>query len=111
MTKAKTTFMVVAGVSVGVVRDGKRKTLLPGQGEDFTGEEIVAINKAMPGALRKAINEGGRPSTPVVADVVDDADEGEVKSKPETAKEKKARLAAEAAAAADAKGEDEDEDI
>ena len=44
MTKAKTTFMVVTGASVGVVRDGKRKTLTPGQGENFTDEEIATRN-------------------------------------------------------------------
>lgn len=117
MTKAKTTFMVVTGASVGVVRDGKRKTLTPGQGENFTDEEIATINKAVPGALRKAINEGVKPTAQAVDDSDDDdADETETETKKAPAKKtaaKKApaKKAAEKSDASDDDDADEDEDI
>jgi hypothetical protein len=66
---AKTTYMIVTGASVVVVRDGKRKPLPAGSGEDFTESEIAAILKAVPGSLRKPINEGGQSAA--------DADEGD----------------------------------
>lgn len=70
----KTQFLIVHGASVVVVRDGKRKTLNPGQGENFTEEEILAVNNAAPGSLRAPINEGsGRKSR--VEDDADDADD------------------------------------
>lgn len=70
---ASTTYMIVAGASVVVVRDGKRKTILPGGGLDFTDAEIKSIRAGQPGALRKPINEGrGKSEEPE-----DDADAAE----------------------------------
>lgn len=61
----KTQFLIVHGASVVVVRDGKRKSINPGQGENFTEEEIRAVNKSAPGSLRKPVNEGhGRTAEP-----------------------------------------------
>lgn len=61
----KTQFLIVHGASVVVVRDGKRKSVNPGQGENFTEEEIRAVNKSAPGSLRKPVNEGhGRTAEP-----------------------------------------------
>jgi len=57
MTK-KTTYMIAHGASVAVVREGVRKPINPGQGFDFHDDEIEAINRAVPGALRKPVNEG-----------------------------------------------------
>jgi len=123
MAKSKTTFMVVTGASVGVVRDGKRKTLLPGQGEEFTEEEIATINKAVPGALRKAINEGVKTTAQAVDDSddddADDSDETETKAPAKKAAAKKssgkkapAKKAEKADDADDADDDaDEDEDI
>ena len=118
MTKAKTTFMVVTGASVGVVRDGKRKTLTPGQGENFTDEEIASINKAVPGALRKAINEGVKPTAQAVddSDAEDDDDtdtEASAKkpAKKAAAKKAPAKKAAEKSDESDDDDADEDEDI
>ena len=124
MAKSKTTFMVVTGASVGVVRDGKRKTLLPGQGEEFTEEEIATINKAVPGALRKAINEGVKTTAQAVDDSDDDDDaddetETETKApakkaaaKKSSAKKAPAKKAEKADDADDADDDaDEDEDI
>ena len=115
----KTQFLIVHGASVVVVRDGKRVSLAPGQGADFTEEEISAVNKALPGSLRKPVNEGtGRKAEADDAtdsdedDADDDADADEAKA--ETPKQKKARLAAEKKAAADKKAagdSDDDEDI
>lgn len=104
MTKAKTTFMVVTGASVAVVRDGKRKTLTPGQGENFTDEEIASINKAVPGALRKAINEGVKAEPEAVDDSSDDEDDASEKKAPAK------KAPAKKAAAADDADEDADED-
>lgn len=117
MTKAKTTFMVVTGASVGVVRDGKRKTLIPGQGENFTDEEIASINKAVPGALRKAINEGVQPTAQAVddSDAEDDDTDNEASekksSKKAAAKKTPAKKAAEKSDESDDDDADEDEDI
>lgn len=102
MTKAKTTFMVVTGASVGVVRDGKRKTLIPGQGENFTDEEIASINKAVPGALRKAINES------VAVETSDDDDDTGASAKKAAAKKAPAKKAAEKSDVPDDADEDED---
>lgn len=117
MTKAKTTFMVVTGASVGVVRDGKRKTLVPGQGEEFTDEEIASINKAVSGALRKAINESVKTTAEPVDDS-DDDDDAETEAKKAPAKKAPAKKAAAKKAPAKAddaddadEDADEDEDI
>lgn len=80
MAKNKTQFLIVHGASVVVVRDGKRKTINPGQGENFTEEEITAVAKAAPGALRKPVNEGhGRSTVEDVEDedTDDDEDDGD----------------------------------
>lgn len=114
MTKAKTTFMVVTGASVGVVRDGKRKTLTPGQGENFTDEEIASINKAVPGALRKAINEGVKPTAQAVddSDAEDEDDTDTEASAKKPAKKAAAKKAAEKSDESDDDDDaDEDEDI
>ena len=117
MAKSKTTFMVVTGASVGVVRDGKRKTLVPGQGEEFTDEEIASINKAVPGALRKAINESVKATAEPVDDS-DDDDDAETEAKKAPAKKAPAKKAAAKKAPAKAddaddadEDADEDEDI
>ncbi len=119
----KNKFMIAHGASVVVVREGKRVTIQPGGGADFTEEEIATIGRTAPGALRVPVNEGTRIKTKAETDAEDaedeDGDEGE--GKPETAKQKTARLAREAKAAEAAKGKakdkakaddaDEDEDI
>lgn len=112
MTK-KTTFMVAAGASVVVVRDGKRKTISAGSGIDFTEDEIASINRVSPGALRKPINERAVRSA-VEADIEDDddADETETKAPAKKAAAKKAPAKKAAPAKDDAKDDaDEDEDI
>lgn len=53
---------LIAANTVIVVRDGKQKTIAPGQGEDFTEEEIASIRKANPAGLRAPLNEGGAPA-------------------------------------------------
>lgn len=118
MAKSKTTFMVVTGASVGVVRDGKRKTLVPGQGEEFTDEEIASINKAVPGALRKAINESVKTTAEPVDDSDDDDDDAETETKKAPAKKAPAKKTAAKKAPAKAddaddadEDADEDEDI
>lgn len=73
---AKTTYMIVAGASVVIVRDGKRVPIQAGGGADFTDDEIAAIKKATPGALRKPINEGRGKSKVEDDESEDDADEG-----------------------------------
>lgn len=86
MTKSK--YMIVAGASVVVVRDGKRKTIQPGGGDDFTEDEITAVNRVQPGCLRAPINEGRRMQA-------DDEGDGEPekasKAKPTKAKPAKAK--------------------
>lgn len=47
----------VPNISVGVVREGQRKTVEPGKAFNFTQDEIDTITKVAPGALRKAVNE------------------------------------------------------
>lgn len=68
---AKTRYMIVAGASVVIIRDGKRKPITAGGGADFTEDEIATILRGAPGALRTPINEGRGQR------VADDADEGE----------------------------------
>lgn len=85
----KTTYMIVTGASVVVVRDGKRKPLPAGSGESFTDSEIAAILKAVPGALRKPINEGGR-SAPDEDEDDDDAETAKPKAKAKKAPAAKA---------------------
>lgn len=101
MDESNTTYLVPK-ISVGVVRDGKRRTVNVGEGFDFTKEEITAINKAQPGALRKPVNEGrGKTET---ADAEDGGEEA--KSAKKSAKAPKATKAP-----AKAEDGDEDEDI
>lgn len=89
MTKSKTSFMVAAGASVVVVRDGKRKTIAAGSGTDFTDDEITSINKALPGALRKPVNESAVRAA-VETEDEDDADaETETKAPAKKAAAKK----------------------
>lgn len=120
MTKSKSSFMVAAGASVVIVRDGKRKTIAAGSGTDFTDDEITSINKALPGALRKPVNESAVRAA-VEADIEDDEDETEAKVA-DTAKKAAAKKAPAKKKAAPAKEEadddanadedaDEDEDI
>lgn len=87
---AKTKFMIAHGASVVVVREGKRKTITVGAGDDFTEEEIASINRAVPGALRAPVNEGsGRKAAAAAADADDDDDSDET----ETAKKAPAKKA------------------
>src|SRR5688572_15971806 len=76
MSSKKTKFMIAASASVVVVRDGKRVTISPGGGSEFTDEEIDRVNKAVPGALRTPVNEGGRKRVASTEDA-DDGDDGE----------------------------------
>lgn len=69
---AKSNFKIVAGASVVVVRDGKRVTLGVNSGEEFTEDEIAAVNRAVPGALRSPINEGRNKKTAVAENDGDD---------------------------------------
>lgn len=103
-----TTFMIAAGASVVVVRDGKRKTIQPGGGDDFTDAEITYINAAQPGALRRPINEGSAKAA-VAAAATEDAEDAETKA---PAKKKAAAKPAAEAKPAKAKADDaEDDDI
>lgn len=115
---AKTTYMIVAGASVVIVRDGKRVPIAAGGGADFTDDEIAAIKKATPGALRKPINEGRGKSKVEDDESEDDADEGKTaKTTAKTGKSKgkakapKASAEKPAADADDGDDGDEDEDI
>jgi hypothetical protein len=88
---AKTKFMIAHGASVVVVRDGKRKTITVGAGDDFTEEEIASINRAVPGALRAPVNEGsGRKAAAAPADDADDDDSDETETTAKKAPAKKA---------------------
>ena len=117
---AKTKFMIAHGASVVVVRDGKRKTITVGAGDDFTEEEIASINRAVPGALRAPVNEGsGRKAAAAAADDADDDDSDDTETTAKKAPAKKAGgKKAAGKKAAPAKQEkpadddaDEDEDI
>lgn len=116
---AKTTYMIVAGASVVIVRDGKRVPIQAGGGADFTDDEIAAIKKATPGALRKPINEGrGKSKVEDDADESEDGEEGKTAKTPaKTGKSKgkakapKAPAEKPAADADDGDDGDEDEDI
>lgn len=122
----KTQFLIVHGASVVVVRDGKRKTINPGQGENFTADEVEAVNRAAPGSLRTPINEGsGRKSKVEDADddsdddddgddADDDSDGDDDDADDEAAEETPAKPAkgkAKAAAKGKGKAKSEDEDI
>lgn len=105
--------MVPHGAAVRAVRKGKRVKIQVGQAFDFTEDEIASVNKSVPGALRKPVNE----VVPVV--VEDDADEADAKvkapaapaaEKPAKGKKAKAAKPAKAEGEEDA-DEDEDEDI
>lgn len=113
MTKSKTSFMVAAGASVVVVRDGKRKTISAGSGTDFTEDEITSINKALPGALRKPVNESAVRAA-VEADIEDDDDaDAETETKApakKAAANKTAAKKAPAKKAAPAKEDADDDD-
>lgn len=108
---AKTKFMIAHGASVVVVRDGKRKTITVGTGDDFTEEEIASINRSVPGALRAPVNEGsGRESAAVETDADDDADD-ETETAAKKAPAKKAggkKAAAKKAPAKQEKSADDD---
>lgn len=118
---AQTKFMIAHGASAVVVREGKRKTITVGAGDDFTEEEIASINRAVPGALRAPVNEGsGRKTAAAAAD--DDSDDTETTAKKAPAKKaggkkaggKKAAPAKQEKPADDADDDDdadEDEDI
>jgi hypothetical protein len=94
----KTRFMIVSGASIGRVVDGKRVTIQPGGGDEFTDDEITTLNRLQPGVLRNPVNEGGQSKGG------DDADETAVKpAKSKTAKAPKGK-------AATPKGDDADED-
>jgi len=77
---------LIATHSVIVVRDKQQKLIQPGQGEDFTDEEIATIRQANPAGLRAPVSES--------------------EAKVEAPKKGKAKAAKPAAAQAD-----EDEDI
>lgn len=109
-----TTFMIVTGASVVVVRDGKRKPIQAGSGTDFTDDEIATIKRATPGALRLPVNEGqGRAAEPDDDD--EDGDDGDdgvattttTEAAPTKPKGKKAKAAKPAKPA----GDDADDDI
>lgn len=111
---AKTKFMIAHGASVVVVREGKRKTITVGAGDDFTEEEIASINRSVPGALRAPVNEGSGRKTAAVETDDDDADETETakKASGKKAKAKAAPAKQEKPADDDADDDaDEDEDI
>lgn len=105
----KTVFMIATGASVVVVRGGKRVTINAGGGDNFTEGEIASILRAVPGSLRKPINEGGQSADE------DGEDDDTVKK---TAKGKKAAKAPKAPAkekkaaapAPDADDDDDDDD-
>ncbi len=100
----------VPTVSVIVIREGKRVSPPLNKGFNFTDDEITAINKAQPGALRKPVNE---TATEDAADVdatalADTTKEKVPASKPKTGKKAKAKAPAEKPA--DEDGDDSDED-
>lgn len=117
---AKTKFMIAHGASVVVVREGKRKTITVGAGDDFTEEEIASINRAVPGALRAPVNEGSGRKTATAAadDADDDSDDTETTAKKAPAKKaggkkaagKKAAPAKQEKPADDADDDDDDAD-
>jgi hypothetical protein len=89
--------MVPHGAAVRAVRKGKRVKIQVGQAFDFTEDEIASVNKSVPGALRKPVNE----VVPVAAPAAE---------KPAKGKKAKAAKPAKAEGEEDA-DEDEDEDI
>lgn len=103
---AKSNFKIVAGASVVVVRDGKRVTLGVNSGEEFTEDEIAAVNRAVPGALRSPINEGRNKKTAVAENDGDDGDDedGDDDTASKTTAKAKAKTKAKASS-------DEDGDI
>lgn len=108
---SKTRYMIAAGASVGLIRDGKRLTIQAGGGADFSEDEITTINRSVPGALRSPINESRRQAVSVEDDESGD-DEGEAETKAPAPKAKAAPKAAPKKAAAAPKTDDtEDEDI
>jgi len=83
----KTRYMIVAGASVVVIRDGKRQAISAGGGADFSEDEIATILRGAPGALRTPINEGRGKRVADDADESEDADDGaEVKTVTKTTK-------------------------
>ena len=95
----KKSFMIAHGASVVVIRDGKRKTVTAGSGTEFTEDEINSINRQIPGALRKPINEGGAEPE---AETEDDSEKKPAKAPA------KAKAKAPAKKAADKSGDDAD---
>lgn len=69
------TTLVPNGVSVTVVRGGKRIKVRPGTAFDFTDAEIAAVKKGGSGSLRAPVNE-------VVAPLPDEEAEGGKKAAP-----------------------------
>lgn len=102
MADKKSMTMVATGASIVVVRDGKRMPVPLNVPFDFTEDEVIAVRRSHPRALRQAVNELA-PS----ADADDDETETEAK-KPAKSSGKKAAAKKPAAKKADA---DEDEDI
>jgi hypothetical protein len=96
----KAQFMIAVGASVVIVRDGKRQTIQPGGGAEFTEEEVATITRTAPGALRKPVND----------DDSDDGD-GEKKAAPKAKAKAAPKPKAEAKADAEKDDADEDEDI
>lgn len=110
-------YMIVVGASVGIVRNGKRVTIAPGGGAEFTEDEVRDITLALPGALRAPVNEGRAAA---VVDEDDDSAATAKAAKPaKAAKKPKAKATKDDKASApagdgDAAGDaddDEDEDI
>lgn len=77
---ADTEYKIAHAASVVVVVDGKRKVVEPGNGHHFTQDELATVAKAVPGALRKPVNESAAdiPEAPAEA-------KGKAKSKPAAA--------------------------
>jgi hypothetical protein len=105
----KAQFMIAVGASVVIVRDGKRQTIQPGGGAEFTEEEVATITRTAPGALRKPVNE--RFTAPAEdADDDDDSDDGDGEKKAAPKAKAKAAPKPKAEAKADAEKDDADED-
>lgn len=68
---------LVPNASVIVIRDGKRKSPELGKAFDFSDAEVKQINRLLPGALRKPVNESA---------TVADEDEGHTSDDSEAAK-------------------------
>lgn len=101
------TTLVPSGVSVTVVRNGKRIKVGPGTAFDFTDAEIATVKKGGSGSLRAPVNEIVAP--------LPDADAAPKKAKDKKppkdgADSKKAATKAAEEAAKNAKTGDDDDD-